>query len=87
MYPYERLVWKKIKIKSWPALTATIRQGNLGNIQEGSGKESQKNKNGYKYHGCGSNYYFLRDCPEKSETSGSNGSGGGGGGGGGGVQL
>ena len=31
-----------MKIKSWLALAETIPQGNLGNVQEGSGKESEK---------------------------------------------
>jgi len=33
---------EQVKSKSWPALTATIPQGNLENVQEGSEKESQK---------------------------------------------
>ena len=67
---------EQVKIKSWPALTANIPQGNLGKVQEGSEKDSQKNKNSYKYHGCGSNYHFLRDCPKKNEAGGINGGGG-----------
>ena len=56
-----------------------IPQGNLRNIQEGSGKKYQKNKNDYKCYGCGSDYHFLRESRLKDETSDSSSGGDGGG--------
>ena len=35
---------EQVNIKSWPALTTTIPQGNLGNFQEGSGRSPRKTR-------------------------------------------